>query len=132
VGDHQRLGAVQLGLAPVVDERRARRVSAGGRDESAALVVGAGKCVHVAVAQRRERVPVPPVALSADVVELDRAQALREGAERAARLYLGQLAVVADEHELRLRAACRVAAACPPSAPPEPCCDRAPCAARSP
>jgi hypothetical protein len=93
---------------PVLNQRRARRVGARGRDEPTVLVVGTDEALHLAAAQGAERVPVPAVALPADVVELNRAQALRERTERPARLDLGELAVVADQHELGVRVARRV------------------------
>ena len=57
-----------------------------------------------AVAEERERAPFELVALAAVVVQLDRAVALDDRAEQAARADGGKLGRVADQHRLPLRA----------------------------
>ena len=108
VGDHQRLLAVLDRGPPVVHERRPRRVGGGRRHDPAMVVIGAGEALDVAVAQRRERVAVPRLVLAADLGQLERAESVGQRGEQAAGLDLGQLAIVADEHELGLRLLGRV------------------------
>jgi len=68
-------------------------------------VVVAGEVLDIATAQRRERIAVPGLALAVNLAKLDRAEALSECPEGAAGVDLGKLSIIADEHELRLRAA---------------------------
>ena len=77
----------------------------------------ASACSASAVAELVERRALPGVDLAVVLGQLDREAAVDEPAERAAGLELGQLAVVADEHQLAAdrrdvrraaRASCRV------------------------
>ena len=107
VGDHHRVLAAPVGSPPVLYKRGARLLGAGGCHNPAVVVVVAGEALDVAAPQRSERLTVPPLALTSDLVELVGAQPFGEGAERAARVDLGKLTVVADEHELGLGALSR-------------------------
>ncbi len=68
------------------------------------VVVLAHELIDVAFTERGQRFAVPFLALAADLLELDRAEAVGERPERAAGLDLGELSVVADQDELRVRA----------------------------
>ncbi len=61
------------------------------------------RLLGAAVTEVIERAALPSVALAVVLGQLDRQPAVHEAAEGAAGLELGQLAVIADQHELAVR-----------------------------
>ena len=105
VGDHRAAGEVAAGGPPPVGNQLRLRLDAVGGDGQPAVLGGVGEVVAAAaVAEQGERAPFELVALAAVVVELDRAVALDDRAEQAARADGGKLGRVADEHRLPLGA----------------------------
>ena len=98
-GDHDRF-AFRAG--PVVNQRRTRVAGVVGDRDAPMLAIGACPALDVAAAQRGQRVAVPRLALPAHLSQLERIEVLGEGVEGAAGVDLRQLAVVADQHQLRV------------------------------
>ena len=135
LGEHHRPREIPGG-PPVGDEPLARSLW-GALDVDAVVRLVAGeRLLGAAVAELVERGALPRVDLAVVLGQLDREAAVDESAERAAGFELGQLAVIADEHQLaadrrgRVDAAARAAASgpCPlrrrreRTAPAEPGC----------
>jgi len=99
-GEHQRVLTGLAGLPPVLNELLAQLPGALGDDDAVVLDVGLRPSLGVAVAEVGQGVAVPLVGLTMHVAQLDRLDALGDGAKGAAGLDLGELAVVADKHEL--------------------------------
>ena len=91
-------------LPPVFDEPGSGLVGGGGGVDAAVLLVGGDRLSGSTVGDMVERAPFPRFRLALVVNQLDREPAADQGAERAAGLDLGQLAVIADEHQLAVRA----------------------------
>src|SRR5439155_12749057 len=100
-GDHQ---PVAVGARPVVDQRRPRLDRGAGDGDAAALAVGARPPLDVTGAQAVEGIAVPRLTLAADLAQLAGTEPVGQGPEGAPGLDLGQLAIVANEHELAVDA----------------------------
>ena len=125
VGDHHRPRRV-AGRPPVGDEPlRAIAPACRRRGRGRAPGSAASACSARPSRSSSSALALPGVDLAAVLGQLDREAAVDEPAERAAGLELGQLAVIADEHELAAdrcdvaRRAARAAASgpCPPRRP---------------
>ena len=101
-GDHERPIEI-AGRPPVVDECRAGLGAGWGAAQAAALGVEVERRLRPTCTQVIERVALPAGDLAAVLLKSDRARAALERAERASGLELGQLPVIADEHELAAR-----------------------------
>ncbi len=97
-GDHQ---PVPGSARPVVDQRRPRRLGGVADGDLAVIAVGPRPAFDLAAAQRLERLDVPRLMLAANLAQLMLGKPFGERMEGAAGLDLRELAVVADEHELR-------------------------------
>ncbi len=99
-GDHQQ---VPVRARPVVDERGTSGLGGVADGDLPAVTVGARPVLHLAAAQRVECLAIPGSVLASYFVEMTGGQPFGESVKRAARLNLRELAVVADEDELRVR-----------------------------
>jgi hypothetical protein len=91
------------GSPPVFDQPGPGLVGGGSGVDAAVLLVGGNRLVRAAVGDVVEGAAFPWFGLALVVDELDGESARDEGAETAAGLDLGHLAVVADKDELAVR-----------------------------
>ena len=92
-----------MALPPVFDEPGPGLLGGGGGVDAAVLLVGGDGLGGAAVGDVVERAPFPRLRLALVVDQLDGEPAGDQGAERAAGFDLGQLAVIADQHQLAVR-----------------------------
>jgi hypothetical protein len=99
VGDHDAGGGIARSV-PVGHQSTHDVFTAVARDEAPTLRVHVQRLVDGAVAEQLDRIALPSFALTPVLAEDDRVCPGSEHAKCSARLKRGQLAVVADEHEL--------------------------------
>ena len=104
VSEHDRVLTACVALPPVLDQPGAGLLGGGGGVDAAVLLVGGDRLGGAAVGDVVERAAFPRFGLALVVDEFDGEPARDEGAEGAAGLDLGQLAVIADQHQLPVRA----------------------------
>lgn len=113
-GDHRArlLRRLPVLLPPVGNERRSGGGGIRCPDHPAVLAVALGPADYVAAPQGVQRVAVPRLLLAPDLRQLYCVKSSHESAECSACVDLGQLPVVADEHQLGVsmsRLACELA-----------------------
>ena len=86
-----------------LDGLLAGQVGGGGEVDAVVVEIGAQRVGDLAVAELDQRLAFPGFALAAVLFQPDRRQPLRQPAQQAAGVDRGQLAVVADQHDLRPR-----------------------------
>ena len=100
VGVDHRLFPGLMRLPPVVNQRPVAVVTGLERSDAVMLGIGGNRLLDVAGAHALDRLLFPGLDLAAVDGQLRGAQAQAQGAEAAASLDGGELAVIADQHRL--------------------------------
>jgi hypothetical protein len=99
-GEHHGLFAVGAGVMPLVHELVLDSVGVGRVVDAAVGLIGVERLVGVALPELRERSALPRLVLASVLGELRGFDPFGESGEGAAGVDLGELAGVADEHDL--------------------------------